>query len=130
MSPMEGMNRPPMMGMPGPMGRPPMGNPLMGRLPPIMPPLSPADYDYDASSEEGSPDLLSSLIKQMMGGDAALEITPVIGSSEMNSVEDEYTTPSVETPEVPKKQTEIAPTHRSDGKEHRVPEEVSYRRAP
>jgi len=133
------MGRPPMMplGMPGPMmmggpmGRPPM----MGQLPPIMPPLSLGDdssYDYDASSGESTPNLLSTIIEQMMGGQPGIEITA--GSSEEGSsgeASSDSSADSIEvsveafTPPAP----EIAPP-RGDGKVQRVPEEVSYRRAP
>jgi len=125
---MPPMGRPPMN---GPMGRPPMmGSPFMGGLPPIMPPISLSDYDYDASSEEGTPDLLSSILKQMMGGD--VEITEVTSSSEGSSEESsDGSSDSVEVSvEALPKPTEIAWRNHGDGKDQRVPEEVSYRRAP
>jgi len=102
-----------------------------------LPPLPPSDssYDYDASSEEGTPSLLSTIIKEMMGGKPDVEITPVSVSSEGSSDEDNYVADSVEisAPSVevePTRTPEIAPFHRGDGKEQRIPEEVSYRRAP
>jgi len=129
---MEGpMGRPPMGGMEGPMGRPPMGGMggPMGRPPMGLPPLPPSDYDYDSSSSEEAPSLLSTIIQQMMGGKPGIEITPVSASSESSSGEDNYVAESVE---VSAPSVEIEPTtpHRGDDKEYRIPEEVSYRRAP
>jgi hypothetical protein len=95
-------------------------------MPPIH--LSDSSYDYDDSSE-GQPNLLSDILKQMMGGD--IELTT--GSSEEGSSEEstDDSSDSVEvTVEATPRQTEIAPRHRGDGKDQRVSEEVSYRRAP
>jgi len=89
------------------------------------------DYDYDDSSEEGTPDLLSTILKQMMGG-ADIEITQITGSSEEGASEESSgSSDSVEvTVEATTPKTEIAAPRHSDSKDKRVPEEVSYRRAP
>jgi len=132
------MGRPPMMGMSGPMGLPTM---MLAELPPIMPPLRTSDssYDYDASSGEATPTLLGTIIEQMMGGQPGIEITT--GSSEEGSSEESSSDSSVDSVEVsvevtPNPEIEVMPPNpeiapfRGNGKDQRVPEAVSYRRAP
>jgi len=96
-----------------------------------LPPMRLLDdsYDYDDSTE-GTPDLLSSILKQMLGGESDIEITPIIESSEGSSGESSVDSVEVSVPAQTTRYPEFDSHFHGNVKEQRVPEEVSYRRAP
>jgi len=93
-----------------------------------------ASYEYDASSEEGvetgHPNVLSSIVQQMMEEMPQIEITPVDSSESSEDYGYSAENSPLEIEPIVPQRHEIAAPQRGDRKVTQLPEQVSYRRAP